>query len=311
MPVFKQTKGVIQAVRELKIHLEKDLQELTEKNLDTLFSLKFVSTEFQLNNLRIDTLAFDPETKAFVIIEFKRDKSFSVVDQGFAYLALMLNNKADFILEYNERMQGNLKRNDVDWSQSRVLFLAHSFTPHQRQAINFKDLPIELWEVRKYENDLISFNPLKALHTAESIKTVTKDETVNKVSREVRNYTVEGHLEKSSDTIKSLFESIRERIFDLDDRFEEKANQGYIAYKIGGKNIISIGIYKSKIQGTFGRTQPTDLNDPEGKAKLRKNSIDYYNQHLTDIEIKTVEDIDYFILLANQVLKRYSNEDLI
>ena len=64
--------------------------------------LDFISSEFSLNNFRIDTLALDKESKSFVIIEFKRDKNFSVVDQGYAYLSLMLNNKADFILEYNE-----------------------------------------------------------------------------------------------------------------------------------------------------------------------------------------------------------------
>lgn len=311
MPVFKQNKDSLEAVREVKIQLEKDLQELTENNLDTVFGLKFVSTEFQLNNLRIDSLAFDPETNAFVIIEFKRDKSFSVVDQGFAYLALMLNNKADFILEYNEKMQGNLKRDDVDWSQSRVLFIAHSFTPHQRQAINFNDLPIELWEARKYENDLISFNPLKALHTAESIKTVSKDETVSKVSREVRTYSVEEHLDKLDDKMKGIFEELDERIFDLDERFESKATKNYVAYKIAGKNVIALAPYKSKIVVTFSRTQPSDLDDPKKQAVLRKNSMEHFNQHLTDVNIKSKEDIDYCMLLANQVLSRYEKEGVI
>ena len=78
------------------------MQELTEKNLETVFGLEFVATEYQVQKLFIDTLAFDRETKTFVIIEYKRDRSFSVVDQGFSYLSLMLNNKADFILAYNE-----------------------------------------------------------------------------------------------------------------------------------------------------------------------------------------------------------------
>jgi hypothetical protein len=67
--------------------------------------------------LRIDTLAFDNESKAFVIIEYNKDRNFSVVDQGTAYLNLMLNNKADFILEYNESLRSSsLKREEVDWS---------------------------------------------------------------------------------------------------------------------------------------------------------------------------------------------------
>ena len=70
----------------------------------------------------------------------------------------MLNNKADFILEYNENRDKNLKREDVDWSQSRVIFISPAFSKYQQQAINFKDLPIELWGVSRYDEDLIQYN---------------------------------------------------------------------------------------------------------------------------------------------------------
>ena len=120
-----------------------------------------VKSEFSLNGLRIDTLAYDNENNNFVIIEYKRDKNFSVIDQGYAYLSLMLNNKADFILEYNENCNKNLKRNDVDWSQSKVIFISPFFSKYQQQAINFNDLPMELWEISKYENNLIQYSRLK------------------------------------------------------------------------------------------------------------------------------------------------------
>ncbi len=84
---------------------EREVQRMTEANLQDLFNLDFVKSEFELNYLRIDTLAFDKESAAFVIIEYKKDRNFSVVDQGVAYLNLMLNHKADFILEYNEIFQ--------------------------------------------------------------------------------------------------------------------------------------------------------------------------------------------------------------
>jgi len=144
MALFEICKDKLNYIKEEKFKLEKDIQKLTEDNLYDIFGLDFVKSEFALNNFRIDTLAFDKHSNSFVIIEYKRDKSFSVVDQGYAYLSLMLNNKADFILEYNEKMKDNLERKDVDWSQSRVLFLANSFTVYQQNAINFKDLPIEL-----------------------------------------------------------------------------------------------------------------------------------------------------------------------
>jgi hypothetical protein len=91
-----------------------------------------------LKQFRIDTLAFDPEAKSFVIIEYKRDKTFSVIDQGYAYLLLMLNNKADFILECNESQHQSLKRTDVDWSQSKVIFVSPFSLPTKEKPSTLK-----------------------------------------------------------------------------------------------------------------------------------------------------------------------------
>lgn len=115
-------------IKELPFKFEKEIQTLVEKNLKSLLHLDFIRSEFALNGFRIDTLAFDIETKSFIIIEYKRDKNFSVIDQGYAYLSLMLNNKADFILEFNESQQTTLKRTDVD-GHNQKLFLFHHSSP--------------------------------------------------------------------------------------------------------------------------------------------------------------------------------------
>ena len=41
--------------------LEKEIQNLIENNLDTLFGLKFVRSEVAIKGFRIDTLGFDSE----------------------------------------------------------------------------------------------------------------------------------------------------------------------------------------------------------------------------------------------------------
>lgn len=158
-------------IKEQSFKLEKEIQNVSEKNIELIFELQFVKSEFSLNNFRIDTLAFDKKSNALVIIEYKRDKNFSVIDQGYAYLSLMLNNKADFVLEFNESCNQTLKKADVEWSQSRVIFVSSSFTNYQREAINFKDLPIELWEVKKYSNASLIYNQIKTSGAQESIKT--------------------------------------------------------------------------------------------------------------------------------------------
>lgn len=131
-------------LNEKPFSLEKDIQIIFEKNLSSFINLQFVKSEFAVKNNRIDTLAFDEESKSFVIIEYKRSKNFSVIDQGFSYLNLMLDYKTEFIVEYNETKNKNLKRNEIDWSQSKVIFVAPSFTQFQKQSSSFKDLPIEL-----------------------------------------------------------------------------------------------------------------------------------------------------------------------
>ena len=87
-------------------------------NLKLLFGLELVKSEFDLHGLRIDTLAFNREDMSFVIIEYKRDRNFSVIDQGYAYLSLLLNNKEEFILKFNENKKGFLKKDDVDWNDT-------------------------------------------------------------------------------------------------------------------------------------------------------------------------------------------------
>ena len=164
MPLFSIKKDKLERVKEVPFKSErKDIQRITEYSLREVFGFELVRSELELDNLRIDTLAFDNENKSFIIIEYKINQSFSVIDQGYAYLSLLVNNKADFILEYNESKNKNLKRDDIDWSQSRVLFIAPQFTTYQKQAINFRDLPLELWEISRYENNTILFNQLKSL----------------------------------------------------------------------------------------------------------------------------------------------------
>jgi len=304
MPIYKIEKDNLIAIKEKKIDLEKDIQVITEKNIEKVFGLKFVSSEFALQKFRIDTLAFDEELSSFVIVEYKRDRSFSVVDQGFAYLSLMLNNKADFILEFNERIGKNLRKEDVDWSQSRVMFLASSFTGYQQNAINFKDLPIELWEIKMFDNETIYYNQLISANSQESINKLTKNKEIESVSREVKKYSVDDHFKKDWEETRELFEIIREKVLELDNRIKENPVRTYIGYKIGNSNLASMHPYKSKLIVAIPGMHPKDFNDPEKKTVLRKNSLEHFNQHITDVEINVATDIDYAMFLIKQKLAK-------
>lgn len=261
MTLYNLQNQKLQIIKEDSFRLEKDIQEITEKNLEWIFGLRFIKSEFSLNNLRIDTLAFNNDSKSFVIIEYKRDKNFSVIDQGYAYLSLMLNNKSDFILEYNESTNTNLKRNDIDWSQSRVIFVSPAFSKYQKQAINFRDLPIELREIIKYQNNLVLFNRLKSPESSESINKISESsEVVDKVTKEVKVYTEEDHLKSINEEILSLYEEFKNQILSLGDKIEVIPKKRYIAFK-ASTNFIDVLPQKGKIK--FWLNIPKgELNDP-------------------------------------------------
>ena len=71
MTLYANTNGSLKEVSETPFKLERDIQSLFEQNLTEVMSLTMVRSEFSIKNRRIDTLAFDETTNAFIIIEYK------------------------------------------------------------------------------------------------------------------------------------------------------------------------------------------------------------------------------------------------
>src|SRR3989344_3868520 len=299
MALFARQKNKLGSVSEKSAPIEREIQQLTEANLQEVFNLQFVSTEFAHNNLRIDSLCYDPENKAFVIIEYKKDRSFSVIDQGFSYLALMLNNKAEFLIEYNEKTHKPLRREDINWEQSRVIFVSPFFTPHQKAAINFKNLPIELWEIKFYSNDLIEYKQIEPLETSEKIETITGSKFIKEVTKVVKTYDLEMHLKKGSDKTRSLFRNLQEKILDLGE-IAEKYLQLYVAYRIPDQkiNFVSIHFYKEKLE-LYILIEADKISDPRNVAKAVPESYGWA-KNLRRFEIREEKDISYAMELIRQ-----------
>jgi len=302
MALFKiENNGRLENIKEQPFKLEKEIQFLTETNLKSIFGLDFVKSEFKLNNFRIDTLAFDKDAGTFVIIEYKRDKNYSVIDQGYAYLSLMLNNKADFILEYNESSKETLKRNDVDWSQSRVIFISPSFTTYQKEAINFKDLPIELWEIKRYNNQTVNYNQIKTSGAQESVKTISRqDETIEKVTKEIKVYTEDEHLEKGTEETKELYETLKNAIQNLGE-LEIKPKKKYIAF-VSGSNVVDIHIQKNALK-LWLNLQQGDLDDPK-EITRDVSSIGHWGNGDYEIVMRNEEEMEYILSLIKESLKK-------
>ena len=305
MSLFSFNKGKLSKIKRINFKLEKNIQKITENNLNEIFGLEFVKSEFKLNKLRIDSLAFDSQAKSFVIIEYKREKNFSVIDQGYAYLALLLNNKADFILEYNENKDKLLKKSDIDWTQSKVIFISPQFTEYQQQAIEFKDLPIELWEISQFENNTVLFNQLKSPDTSESINTVSSgSKVVQEVSKEVKVYNESDHLKVTSPALKELYENLKSRILELGENIEVKTFKIYIGF-IASTNFADIHIYKNSIKIWINLPKGR-LDDPQNISR-DVSDVGHWGNGDYEISLSSLDDLGYIMTLIKQSYETNSN----
>jgi predicted transport protein len=301
MNLYQHNHEQLVQLKEIPFRLEKDIQKLFEANLKTIMGLDFVKSEFNIKNKRIDTLGFDPETHSFIIIEYKRDKNHSVVDQGLSYLNLMLEYKADFIIEYNENLKQNLKRDDVDWSQTRIVFVSTSFTENQKSATNFKDLAIELWEIKQYENGSIIIDSIKKSAAAPSIKQIaTQSETLKAVVKEIRVYTEEDHINNKSDEVKELYELFKSAIMNLSDNIELVPKKTYIAFKIKS-NVVDVELQANSLKFWIN-LKIGQLNDPlnlmrdVSMLKGHNGNGDY------ELTIRDTQQIEYIMSLIKQAI---------
>lgn len=301
MQIFHKQKKELSVLKEIPFKLEKEIQALFEDNLKNTTDLKLIKSEFTIKSNRIDTLAFDEESKSFVIIEYKRNQNYSVVDQGVSYLNLMLEYKADFIVEYNETQKENLKRSDVDWSQSKIIFVSPSFTDFQKQSSNFKDLAIELWEVKQFQNDIVVINPIKKSKSAPSIKQIQKsdDSEISKVAKEIKAYTEEEHLAGKSDDIIELYESYKQGILNLSSDIEVEPKKMYVAFK-KRKNIVDVRIQQKNLIFWLNLKKGS-LDDPKNIAQDCSIKGHYGNGDY-EIIVSDTKNLEYIMSLIKQAL---------
>ncbi len=300
MKIYSNNLGNLKEKKEKPFKLEKDIQKIFEENLFQIMGLDLVKSEFTIKNKRIDTLAFDKQSKAFIIIEYKRDRNSSVVDQGFTYLSLMLENRADFIIEYNESLKQNLKRDDVDWSQTRVVFVSTGFTENQIQATNFKDIAIELWEIKQFEDNLISISQIKKSSSAESIKPLAQqNEALSKVTKEIKVYTEQDHLENVNDAVQELYEKFKASILNLSDGIEIQPKKDYIAFK-KGTNITDITVLKKSLK-LWINLKKGKLDDPKKLAE-DVSSKGHWGNGDYQIQIENDNNLEYIMSLVKQAI---------
>lgn len=310
MTLYQVQKQETIEIQEELFAKEKELQILVEKNLEILFNLKYVATEFSVDNFRLDTVAYDEETQSFVIIEYKKGKRFSVIDQGYAYLNSLLAHKGEFVLSYNEQYPKQIKKiKDIDWSQTRIIFVANDYTNYQYGAINNPNLPIDLVTVKKYTNDLLSVEMMnKANFGQNQTSLASKQEKANKkgLSKEIRVYTEEEHLKEGTIEIQELYEELKEIILSWDSAIQVKPLKLYNAFKLK-RNIVDIKIQRESLK-LWINLKYGELHDSEGITRNMSKTGHWGNGDY-QIIMKDNQNIEYIASLIKQSWKYHKKKE--
>jgi len=289
MPIFKiEEKNNVRKLKIKKFKNEKELQKLFENNLEEIFGIRFLASEFTTSYRgRIDTLGLD-EDGSPVIIEYKRDEKDNVINQGLFYLDWLVDHRGDFEILVQKKLGRDAK---ITWDVPRLILVAQSFNQYDKYAVKRISENIELKKYVLYENNILFVE--NVLLPNEKVKPKKKKKT----DIVYKEYTMETHLKGKTDKIKELFKELQEKILELDDKVTEKILKYYFAYELN-RNFAEV-VVQSKNLKIYLDINKKDLEDPK---KIVKDCTQVGHMATGDcvFKISAPEDIEYAISLIKQ-----------
>lgn len=269
--------------------LERELQLLIEKNMDTFFGVTFLQSEFTIPNGRIDSLGID-ENFCPVIFEYKRSQNENVINQGLFYLDWLMDHKAEFKLLTIEKL-GMETANKVDWSMPCVICIASDFTKFDEHAVNQMQKNIKLIKYKKFGDNLILFEQINAPDVKPMI------ESVNDTQQTKKDKTFTEQLAGTSEELREIYYAIRDYILSLGDDITENQLKLYCAYK-KIKNIVCVEIRQKSIL-LYLRLDPDAFPEEQKKGILRNvRNVGHWGTGDSEVIIKSAkgfEEIKYLL----------------
>ena len=260
--VFKLNLEQLSKLNQTSFDNEKILQTLIEKNVGVIFDgLEFLATEFQIKDLRPDSVVFDVEKNSFVIIEYKNVKNKQVLDQGATYYRILNEYKGDFVLLYNKLKNKQREISDFNWEESYVIFISPEFTKYQIGATGI-GLPVRLYQIQQFDEGIITIERMDETATKPS-RLGSSEEPKNKTYVKLDEYDEEKYLNgeyktgNSSPETRELYFKIKKRLLETFEDLEVRQRKAYVGFylKSNDASICTLAIGKSKIKIAYSTTK--------------------------------------------------------
>lgn len=276
--LFRIDKNKANEIGLTDITLEKHIQDIIEKNLESFFNIRFIKSEHftgKKHKGRIDTLGLD-ENNSPVIFEYKRHSKENVINQGLYYLDWLMDHKAEF----EKLAKENLGRDvEVEWTSPRLLCIAGDFTKYDAYAIEQIDRNIELIRFRRYDDGLMLFE----------LVNVTESETpaLKRPPGKSKSTNLKHRLKVAEKTIKYAFYKLDAHIQTLGEDVQRKELKHYIAYR-RLRNFACVEVHKKHML-IYLNLNPKTLSELPTIARDMSN-INHFGTG--DLELRITKEID-------------------
>jgi predicted transport protein len=297
MPLFHiENSDKLTMAKPVDFKLEKVLQSLVEKNLQTVFNCRFIATEYSTGTEhggRIDSLALSEDNNP-VIIEYKKVVSSELINQSLYYLSWIKDHKGDFQVVVDKALGKSI---EIDWGDIRVICIAPGYNKFDLHAVQMMGANIELWQYRLYDTNTLYFEEIFRKATS-AISTSEDSPSKNPVmvaagkkaamTRQNGVYTIEEHLTNCDAKIKQIFQDLREYIIGIDDAIEETPKKFYVAYKVS-QNFVCIETKKAKLI-LFLKIDTSKITIPKNGRDV--GDIGHYGTGDFELTISSDEDVE-------------------
>ena len=289
MPLFRLKDKKVAKVNSCDFKDESELENLIVENLGELMGIIFLERQYPIPNGRLDTLGID-EDNVPVVIEYKKERDPGAIIQGLFYLDWVKNNKKTIELIVKEKTKENIK---VNWTvEPRLIIIAKSFNERELSAINQMKPTVELKKYSYYK-DLLNIEDVNITRQKRGIST---SESGSK-GRQLKEYTLEGLLDKANPQVRTLFEKLREKILGISDDVWEKVGGWYCDYRTNS-TFASPNIQKDGLK-IFVKMGDKKINDPQKITKPVPSSYGYGKLNVV-FRITSADQIDYAMQLIKQ-----------
>ena len=224
LKLFQTNGGALAELDSTSAPLERGLQTIFEKNLETLLGVRFLDSEYPTTHGgRMDTLGID-ENGYPVIIEYKRDRSDNVINQGLFYLDWLMDHRGDFEILVRDRY-GKEAAEQIEWSAPRLICIAADFNKYDEHAVKQMSRNIELVRYKKFGEELLLLELLTSVSTAATPTPPTG------AARAHRHKTVSERMPDTGSDLANLYADVEDFLLGRGDDVTKKTLQNYIAFR--------------------------------------------------------------------------------